>query len=162
MQKQNLYSMEELVPVMTSFFAEGKKVMVTAVGNSMLPLIRNRKDSIVLTAYEGSQLNIGDMVFYKRKDGKYVLHRIVDVAQDGSFIILGDNQTVTEKGIKKDQIIALPTAIIRGKKTVSVTSGEYLRYKKIWTRSVVLRKLHEKYFNLKNRIVKKFKRTFKI
>ena len=153
--------MEELVPVMTSFFAEGKKVIVTAVGNSMLPLIRNRKDAIILTAYEGSQLNIGDMVFYKRKDGKYVLHRIVDVAQDGSFIILGDNQTVIEKGIKKDQIIAVPTAIIRGKKTVSVTSGEYLRYKKIWTHSVVLRKLHIKSFNLKNRIVRKIKRRLK-
>lgn len=157
MQKQNLYTMEDLVPVMNSFFSEGKKVMVTAVGNSMLPLIRNQKDAVVLEGYNGGELNIGDMVFFKRYDGKYVLHRIVGVCEDGSFVIQGDNQLITDSGVKKEHIIAVPTAVIRGKKTVSVHSKEYLRYKKIWTHSRVLRKLFIASFNLKIKVKRMIK-----
>lgn len=160
MQKQNLYTMEELVPIMNSFFAEGKKVMVTAVGNSMLPLIRNQKDAVILKGYNGDELNVGDMVFFKRKDGKYVLHRIVDICEDGSFIIQGDNQLTTDSGVKKEQIIAVPTAVIRGKKTVSVHSKKYLRYKKIWTHSRILRKLSIISFGLKGTVKRRITKIF--
>ena len=35
----------------------------------------------------------------KRKDGKYILHRVVKVCKDGTYTMRGDNQIYNEKGI---------------------------------------------------------------
>ena len=156
MRKQNLYTMEALIPVICSFFDEGKKVIIGAVGNSMRPLIRHKKDSIILEKYSGSALGIGDMAFYKRENGQYVLHRIVGIADDDSYIMMGDNQTVAETGITKQQIIAIPTAVIRGNKTVSVNLNRYRRYASFWAKSVFFRKLNIKLFALKIKIYRIF------
>lgn len=161
MQKQSLYTMEDLVPVMQDFFAEGKKVVINAVGNSMSPLIRHKKDAIVLTAYKGEPLVAGQVVLYKRNDIKYALHRIVDVQEDGSFVLLGDNQTVKEIGIKPEQIIAVPTAIIRGEKSIDVNSKAYVFYTKLWTKSIFFRKLHIKFFEFRIWVSKEVKRIIK-
>ena len=154
MQKANFYPMEELIPLISSFFDEGKNVIITAVGNSMAPLIRNQKDGIVLTAYKGQTLAIGDMAFFKRSDGNFVLHRIVDIAEDGSLTMLGDNQLSLETGIKPQQVLALPIAIIRGKKTLDLSSKKYRKYSKFWTKSVFFRRVHIKLFSIKTRLSK--------
>ncbi len=152
MQSNSLYTMEELFPVISSFFDEDKKVIITAVGNSMRPLLRHKKDGIVLEKYEGQPLQTGDMVFYKRESGRYVLHRIVGIDEGGSFTMLGDHQTEAEKGIRKEQVLAVPTAVIRGKKTIPLASKGYQRYAKFWTKSVFFRKLNIKLFGLKIKI----------
>ena len=157
MQKQKPYSIEQLVPVIKSFFDEGKDVIISAAGNSMYPLIRNYKDAIVLTAYKGQPLNIGDMIFYKRKSGQYVLHRIVGIEGNG-FILLGDNQTQQEKGITKEQVIAVPTAIIRGEKTINVNSKGYLLYTRMWIKSKLLRRAGIRFFGFRIWLSKKVKK----
>ena len=156
MQKQ--YNLEDIVPVITSFFAEGKDVIISAVGNSMRPLIRHQKDAIVLTEYKGEELLVGDMIFYRRTNGRYVLHRIVGLEKDGSFIIVGDNQTVLEKGITKQQVIAVAKAVIRGNKTVSVNSKGYILYTKIWTKSKLARGFCIGLFNFKIRLARRLKK----
>lgn len=138
---QKLYNLEDIMPVIISFFDEGKDVIISAVGNSMCPLIRHQKDAVVLTRYGGTELNIGDMVFYRRTNGRYILHRIVGIEKDGSFILLGDNQTMLEKGITKEQVVAVPKAIIRGNKTISVDSKGYKFYAGFWAKSRLVRKL---------------------
>ena len=152
MQNNSIYTMEELFPVISSFFDEDKKVIITAVGNSMRPLLRHKKDGIVLEKYKGQPLQTGDMAFYKRETGRYVLHRIVGIDENGSFTMLGDHQTEAEKGIREEQILALPTAIIRGKRTISLTSKGYQRYARFWSKSVFFRKLNIKLFLLKVKI----------
>ena len=158
MQKSISYKVEELVPVMLDLFAEGKKVIIYATGNSMAPLIRNRKDSIVLSAYKGEKLGVGDMVFYKRKNGRYVLHRIVDITADLKFITLGDNQIKAEETVDIKQIVAWPVAVIRGEKEVSLTSKCYKLYKKLWSKKSVIRWIYVKLFILRiklSRLIKK-------
>ena len=118
------------------------------------PLIRNQKDGIVLTAYKDQTLAVGDMAFFKRSDGSYVLHRIVDIAEDGCLTMLGDNQLSVETGIKPQQIIAVPIAIIRGNKTLDLSSKKYLKYSKFWTKSVFFRRVHIRLFSLKMRLSK--------
>ena len=152
MQSNSFYTMEELFPVISSFFDEDKKVIITAVGNSMRPLLRHKKDGIVLEKYKGQPLKTGDMAFYRRETGRYVLHRIVGIDQDGSFTMLGDHQTEAEKGISKEQILALPTAIIRGKRIIPLTSRGYQRYAGFWSKSVFFRKINIKLFLLKIKI----------
>lgn len=158
MQKRISYKVQELVPVMLDLFAKGKKVIISATGNSMAPLIRNKKDSIVLSAYKGENLGVGDMVFYKRKNGRYVLHRIVDIASDGKFIMLGDNQIKMEETVDIKQIVALPVAVIRGEKEVSLTSDGYKLYTKLWKKKSLIRIAYIKLFAFKiklSRLIKK-------
>lgn len=152
--------MQELAPIICELLTQGKNVIVPARGNSMRPLVRNERDNIVLTAYNGERLGVGDAVFYRRQGGVYVLHRIVTVEGDGSFTLMGDNQSAPEKGIRAEQIIALPVAFIRGNKNVSCSSAGYKRYVKFWTGSVFFRKLHQKLFYLSVRVKSKIKRMF--
>ena len=56
--------------------AEGMFVS-TSVGTSMLPLIRDRRDTIIVTPPSG-RLRKHDVALYRRGD-RYILHRVVDV-----------------------------------------------------------------------------------
>ena len=53
----------------------------TIVGDSMMPLLRNRRDTVKIIPVSG-RLKKYDLPLYKRPDGKYVLHRIVKVKKD--------------------------------------------------------------------------------
>lgn len=148
----NSYPMSELAPVITDFLKQNKEVIITGRGNSMRPLIRNRKDHLQIVAYKGEELAPGDVIFYRRDNGRYVIHRIVGVAPDGSFVLKGDCQTVAERGITRRHIIGRVTAVIRGGRVISFGDKGYLRYARFWTRSVFFRSLHEKLFYLLIRI----------
>ena len=45
------------------------------------------------------------MVFYRRDDGRYVMHRIYRAEKDGTYTIIGDAQTYPERGIRAEQIV---------------------------------------------------------
>ena len=60
----------------------------TTVGVSMWPMLRNRRDTIVVRPAAG-RLNRFDVALY-RAHGNYVLHRVVRVLPEG-YIIIGDN-----------------------------------------------------------------------
>jgi hypothetical protein len=155
----NAYPMEELAPIVCQLLDRGKSVVIPAKGNSMRPLVRSGKDNIVLTAYKGQPLLKGDAIFYKRKNGSFVLHRIVAINIDGSFTVIGDNQVLLEKGVTKEQVIALPTMIIRGKREIDCNSPLYKKYSLFWSDSVVLRKIHYRLFFLPSwikAVIKKF------
>ena len=88
---------------------EGKSVSLLVTGNSMAPFLIGRRDYVYFRAPE-RPLRQGDIVFYERDSGQFVLHRIVRVryAPDGSplFDICGDNQAVIETGVRPEQIFA--------------------------------------------------------
>ena len=141
------YPMKELVPLITDLLGDGKDVIITARGNSMRPMVKNFRDAIILTSYSGGA-DVGDVILYKRESGSFVLHRIVDKGEDGSYVLMGDFQTVREEGIKETQIIASLSGYIRKGKTVSCSSKRYQRYKKRWTKSKTRRKLYIKLIGL--------------
>ncbi len=107
-------------------------------GTSMLPLLREGKDSVCLIKAEGI-LKKNDIAFYLRDDGHYVLHRIVDVSENG-YVLCGDNQTALEKYIKKEQIIGVAGRIFRGEKEVSLRGLKYRLYTFLW-KSFFMRKV---------------------
>ncbi len=66
------------------FFAEivqqiraGKRVVMTARGNSMRPFITDLKDKLILSPFVKEDLQIGQSVLARCTDGRIVLHRIV-------------------------------------------------------------------------------------
>ena len=54
----------------------GGEFTVYPKGTSMLPLIRQGRDSVTL-AKPSAPLKRGDIAFYLRDNGQYVLHRVV-------------------------------------------------------------------------------------
>lgn len=65
-----------------------------ATGNSMWPFIHD--GDLVCIDRNRTDVKVYDIILYRRKDGRLVLHRVVDIRQ-GVFICAGDNQTVTEQ-----------------------------------------------------------------
>ena len=98
----------------------------TTVGTSMRPMIRSGKDSIVLEK-PTREFKKYDCVMYKRKNGKYVMHRIVKI-KNGELIICGDNQYTLEYGITKENIIGILTGFYRKEKYIPVDKFSYKVY----------------------------------
>ena len=116
-------------------------------GTSMLPLIHQGKDFVILVSLP-DELKRGDIPLYKREDGSYVLHRIVRAEDDGTYTMCGDNQTQLERGIKKEQMIAVVASVCRGEKRIDVTRLSYRAYCLLW-RSFFVRKVFFKIRKLK-------------
>lgn len=58
-------------------------------GTSMMPLLREGIDSVLLKKPEGVSKN--DIVLYKRSNGQFVLHRVIKI-KNGEYVMCGDNQ----------------------------------------------------------------------
>ena len=122
-------STELLLPFLKEMLQEGKTVQLTVTGNSMLPLLRNRKDTVFLTATD--RIKKYDIAFYVRDNGEALMHRIVGKRKDG-YIIVGDNQLELEGPIRPDQILAVVTAFTRNGRTFSVNKWWYKLYATLW------------------------------
>lgn len=105
-------------------------LMYTNVGTSMLPLIRQHRDLLIIRRPEG-RLKRYDIPLYKRPSGKYVLHRVMRVKKDG-YIICGDNRYLLERDITDADIIGVLTAIVRNGKEISVDSFACRLYAHLW------------------------------
>ena len=113
--------------------SEKGKLIYTNRGTSMLPLIREGKDMLILER-PSFPLSKFDVPLYKPNPfhGKYVLHRIIKV-KDGLYTLRGDNRIACEKNVKEDEIVGVLTGVIRqGGRTISVSSFSYKLYSRIW------------------------------
>lgn len=106
------------------------RLVYTNVGDSMLPLIREGRDLLIIERVSG-RLKKYDVPLYKRDSGQYVLHRILRV-RDGDYVICGDNRYKKEYGITDRHIIGVLTGVVRDGKTVSVTDKKYRIYVHLW------------------------------
>lgn len=102
----------------------------TNVGDSMMPLLRQRRDIIHISKAEG-RLKKYDVPLYKRDNGQYVLHRILKV-RDNDYLICGDNRTGIEEGITDRHIIGVMTGVSRDGKFLSVEDKRYRLYVLLW------------------------------
>ncbi|MEE1319487.1 MAG: S24/S26 family peptidase, partial [Ruminococcus sp.] len=103
-------SMDDIIGILTEKLESGGTVTFTPRGKSMLPMLRDGEDVVVLSKPQG-RLHLFDVPLYRRSNGLYVLHRIVDFDADGSYVMCGDNQFEIERGINKEQIIGYVSVI---------------------------------------------------
>lgn len=106
----------------------GKAFKIHPNGISMEPLIHQGRDAVFIKKPEG-RLKKYDIAFFKRKNGEYVLHRVIKVLPD-SYHFCGDNQWQVEKGIEDSQIIGIVTKLEINGKTITTDDKEYLDYSK--------------------------------
>jgi len=100
--------MNEMVGLIEEVISTDGEFRLYPKGTSMLPLIRQGKDSVILV--KPSLLSNKDIVLYKRANGQFVLHRIIQINGD-DLILCGDNQSDLENGIKTSDVIAKVKAV---------------------------------------------------
>ena len=125
-EKQINVALDDIMPLMKEQLSVGGSVTFGPKGTSMLPLIRQNIDSVVISPVSGA-LKKYDVPLYQRDDGHYVLHRIVGVGKNG-YVMCGDNQFSRERGITDKQIIGVMTAVIKPEGKISVTDKDYIKY----------------------------------
>ena len=100
------------VPVLKELIEQGRDVCITITGNSMSPFLVHERDQILIVKPEG-MLKKGDMAFYQRKNGEYVMHRVCKTNQKNLYWFVGDAQTFVEGPIVQDQIFGTVKAVKR-------------------------------------------------
>ena len=122
----------ELIPLIREKLAGGRCVRFSPMGVSMLPMLRQGRDSVELSAVP-DRLKKYDLPLYQRDDGKFILHRIVAVGD--TYTCIGDNQFVYEPGVRHDQMIGLVTAFYRNGRKIPVDAPVYRLYCSLWHHS---------------------------
>lgn len=103
-------SINDMSPVIYDIVQSGGSVRLDIKGNSMLPLLRSEKDSVLLKKAEN--IKKFDVVLFKNSVGNIAIHRVVKI-DDDSFTIIGDNQYTFDCNIRHDRLIAKAVSFYR-------------------------------------------------
>ena len=147
MAQHSEYKLSEYDETIRLVLDSGGEFTLFPKGTSMLPLIVQKRDSVTLVKAQGD-LCRGDIAFYLRGNGQYVLHRVIK-AKNGRYTMCGDNQLTPETGIDNSHIIGKVCRITRDGKDVTDRSPLYRLYKLAW-RSFLLRRVYFRLRRLKN------------
>lgn len=101
----------------------GKYVGPT-VGVSMLPMLKNRRDTIVVLP-KTERLKPLDVALYKRGEA-YVLHRVLSLTPNG-YIIRGDN-CYSDENVPETAVIGVLSEFFRKDKHYYCDDKKYLAY----------------------------------
>ncbi len=112
-------AMSEVEPYIRQAISAGGSVRVRVKGRSMSPFLVDGRDSVFFESLPNHPLRSGDILLYRRRNGRYVMHRLYRVENDGSLTFVGDNQSALEKGIGQDQLIAFVNRCVRGGKEIA-------------------------------------------
>ena len=129
----------EYVSVLREIAEEGKVVSMLIAGSSMAPFLCHNRDYIYFTKPE-RELRRGDMVFYQRDSGQYVMHRIYRVKHEGYYMV-GDAQTQIEGPLRRDQIFAVITQVKRDGKMIRPGDFWWEFFEHVWIRIVPARRI---------------------
>ncbi len=130
--------METDVRTIEQVLAETGCYIGPTVGVSMLPMLKNRRDTIVVQK-KTQRLQPLDVALYKRGDA-YVLHRVLEVL-DGGYRIRGDN-CYSDELVPEENVLGVLTEFFRKDKHVSCMDEKYLRYVKRRLRTYKARKAY--------------------
>lgn len=130
--------MTEMENKNTTFEKELQKsgfIVYTNVGVSMLPLIRENRDILIIKKAQTEALKKYDVVLFERKNtegrGRYVLHRIIKILPDKKYFIVGDNCTSGEI-VEVEQILGVLSSIQRKNKPMYLNGFRYKTYVYLW------------------------------
>ena len=142
-------SLNEMAPLIRETLEKNGEVTFISAGRSMLPVIRDRKDAVTLVKPK-REIKPGDIVFYQRDNGQFILHRVMFVNSD-KYVMRGDNQWDNEYNIRRDQIIGVLKCFERNGKTHNVTDRDYLMYVKLLP---LIRFFRKTYYGFKSKVYK--------
>jgi signal peptidase I len=119
-------SLNDLFPIISEQLNAGGSASFTIRGNSMEPLLKHGK-SVVKIEKPKRALKKYDVIFYRREDGDFILHRIVGIKKDG-YICRGDNQISNEYPVKAESVIGIVTEYGKDGKLSKISSFKQRSY----------------------------------
>ena len=135
-----------LLGEVAELLSQGREVVITPKGKSMLPFIRGEIDRVKLK--HPDRLSVGDIVL-AHIGRRYVMHRIVAINGD-EIILMGDGvMKNTEHGERKD-VVGVVTELIS-------PNGRHQKPGKawLWRHSLFLRKYLLKVYKIWNKLTSK-------
>ncbi|AOY78480.1 hypothetical protein BJL90_20270 [Clostridium formicaceticum] len=126
---------------MTEVMEKGGEVIFTVTGNSMAPMLHHRRDKVCIVKPQEKPLKKYDVPLFLRKDGKYILHRIVAVKEEG-YVVIGDNQWVKEYPVSFYQVMGVVKGFWREGKYISCDDFWYRVYCRLWVFGYPIRRIY--------------------
>lgn len=119
-----------MVPLISERLRAGQAVELTVTGQSMWPLLRDGVSVVRLSAPQ--TLRRGEIALFETGTGKYCLHRIRRIRKDGSLDCRGDGNSVWERNIPPEKVLAIVTDFRRDAVWTSCRSPGYRCYVLLW------------------------------
>ncbi len=108
-EKFDVFYMADVESALKECFEKRGILTVYPKGTSMLPSLKQGRDSVELSPVK--EVQKGSIYLYKRKSGEFALHRLFNIKND-EYIFCGDNQLIFEK-VEKSQLLAVVSRIYR-------------------------------------------------
>ena len=137
--RRRVVDTREYVDVLRELTQEGREASMLVAGSSMNPFLIHYRDFIFFKKPD-RPLRRGDMVFYQRETGQYVMHRILRVKPEGLYIV-GDAQTEIEGPVKPEQVFAIVTRVKRKGKMIGPDDFWWKFFEGPWLWIVPLRRV---------------------
>ncbi len=128
----------EYISALRELTEEGREVSLLVSGSSMAPFLIHQRDVICLKKPD-RELKTGDIVFYQRETGQFVMHRICRIKPDG-FYLVGDAQTEIEGPVRREQIFAIVTRVKRKGKWILPGNFWWEFFEHVWLRVIPVRR----------------------
>ena len=108
-------------------------IWFTVNGGSMFPLIRARRDQVMLVSVDPEEIRAGDIVLFPGhyRGGDYCLHRVYRL--DGDRVqTFGDGNLSPDGWIPRTRILGRVSQIRRGKRTIDCDDPKWRRRANAW------------------------------
>lgn len=128
----NRVQLNDLYPLLRETLEGGGVFTLTVTGSSMLPLLADGRDRVTLSSAP-ERLRKNDLLLYRRRDGAFVLHRLVRIERDGTLTFCGDRQWQKEPGLRREQVVGIVTAYERKGRAFTNRALGYRVYRTVWT-----------------------------
>ena len=133
----------------------GASFPLIVTGNSMSPFFVHMRDTVFITKPKGN-FKKGDIVFYIRDTGQFVMHRVHHIDKEGYIYMVGDAQSEIEGPLEQSCIFGIVKKAVRKGKYIGQSDGIWKFFEKIWIRIVPIRVQIRKVASLCKRIGKIF------
>lgn len=127
------------LPQVVELINEGHTVTIMARGNSMMPFIKDGRDSLIFSNLN-LDVRVGEAVLAEIHKGVFVCHRIVGI-KDGKVTLRGDGNIQGTETCRIEDVKAQLVAVARDGKYYDLnTSKVWKIYSFCWTRLLPLRR----------------------
>ncbi len=109
----------------------GASVPIMVTGSSMMPFLKPNSDMVLLEGCSNNSFKAGDILLFRRADGKAVLHRLRKINSNGSLVMNGDSQVYSETVMPQD-VIARAKKIVKEKKITDCDSKGFRFMFRLW------------------------------
>lgn len=152
-------STHDLFPIIEELLACNRQAIFTISGYSMLPFMGSQRDQVLLSKRDFESLKKCEIILFRLDCGKYILHRVYKVTNDG-YLTMGDGNLHYDGVIRPDQIIGVVEKIYRKDKEIDCNGLWFRITSKMWMILLPIRKYILKLYHFMHFCKKRVKSIF--